>query len=176
MEDAIALIEKIIEEHNTINQKLQNFEQVANDAEALAGFNKTKDLFMPGRLDSHKGLTELEQLMNTISQGIHDHFGREEGALVNVFSEHGDKKLSTGLHSLLLEHEDLRDRLTYTKQDVDQLMDGKLTTEIWQAQAQDMRAYISHTRKLFEVHAGIEQKLFHSLLTDLKQKAVEGSN
>lgn len=100
--------------------------QVANDTETLTGFDKAKDLFMPVRLDGKKGLAAFEQLLDTITQGIHGHFSLEEGSLMHIFGEHGDKKLSTVLHSLLLEHEDLKDRLAYTKQDVGNLLNDKL--------------------------------------------------
>ena len=40
--------------------------QVANDAEALMGFDKAKGLFMPGRLNGKKGLAAFEQLLDTI--------------------------------------------------------------------------------------------------------------
>ncbi|MBI2329384.1 MAG: hemerythrin domain-containing protein [Chloroflexi bacterium] len=171
MEDAIALIDKIIEEHKTIFQRLRNFEQIANDAEALTGFDKAKELFVPGRLESKKGLVAFAEVLGTITEGMHSHFGREEGALMKVFREHGDKKLSSALHSLLLEHEDLKHRLASTKQDVATLQDGKLPNQIWQAHAHDMRAYITYTRKLFEAHAGLEQELFRSLRSDLMKAA-----
>ncbi|MFC1954208.1 hemerythrin domain-containing protein [Chloroflexota bacterium] len=174
MEDALAIIEKIIEEHKTITEKLQNFEQVANDAEALTGFDKAKDSFMPGRLEGKKGLESFDQLLDTITEGIHGHFSREEGALMHVFEEHGDRKLSADLNSLLLEHKELRDRLASTKQDTDKLLNGQLPGQVWQALAQDMRAYVTHTRKLFEVHAAVEQKLLHTLRSELKQKSGNG--
>ncbi len=173
MEDAIALIDKIIEEHKTISQNLQKFEQVVNDAEAITAFDKAKELFMPGRLDDKQGLQAFAQLLDTITEGMHGHFNREEGALMNVFEQHGDKKLATDLHSLLLEHENLRYRLAHTKQDVTTLQTGNLSRQIWQARAYDMRPYITYTRKLFEAHAVLEQNLLHTLrseLTSLRQR------
>ena len=51
MEDIIAVIDKIIEDHKTIMQQVQAIEQVANDAEAIAGLDKAKEEFMPGRFE-----------------------------------------------------------------------------------------------------------------------------
>ena len=175
MEDAIALIDKIIEEHKTISQRLRDFEQVANDAEAIAAFDKTKELFMPGRFDDKQGLEAFDQLLDTITEGIHGHFGREEGALMNVFEKHGDKKLATALRSLILEHENLKHRLAYTKRDMTTLQVDKLPVQLWQARGYDMRAYITYTRKLFETHAAREQELLHTLRNELKRKAGTGN-
>ena len=46
MHEAIALIDKIIAEHKTIYQRLENLENVANDAEAIAGLEKANDFFI----------------------------------------------------------------------------------------------------------------------------------
>ncbi len=167
MEEAIALIDKIIEEHKTIFQGLQNLEQIANDAEAIKGFDKTKELFMPGKLDEKQGLEAFQKLLDTIIQGIQDHFSREEGALVTAFEKHADRKLASALHSLLLEHEDLKSHLERSKQDVAKLTDGGLSRQIWEASAYDIRTYITNTRKLFEEHAVMEQDLLHTLRNEL---------
>jgi len=168
MEDALTLIEQLIEEHKTIMERIQSFEQIANDAEALAGFDKAKDTFMPGRLDGKQGLEEFVQLLNTISEGVDAHFIREESNLVYVFQEQGNKEMSEEFHSLILEHEDLRDRLAKTKEEIDKLLNGQLPSQIWQASAQDLRAYVTHMKQLFEIHAGTEQKLFYRLQSELK--------
>ena len=62
-EEVLALIEKVIEEHKQITQRGQTLERVANDVEAMAGLQKTKETFMPGRLDEKKGLQKLQELM-----------------------------------------------------------------------------------------------------------------
>ena len=167
MEDVIALIDKIIEEHKTIFQRLQNLEQIANDAEAIKGFDKTKELFMPGKLEEKQGLEAFRKLLDTIIQGIHDHFSREEGTLVTAFEKQADRKLASALHSLLLGHEDLKSHLKRSKQDVAKLTDGEQSRQIWEASAYDIRTHITHIRKLFEEHALMEQDLLHTLRNEL---------
>tara|TARA_Y100000310_G_C19960225_1_gene480879 strand:- start:50 stop:301 length:252 start_codon:yes stop_codon:yes gene_type:complete len=78
-EEVIAIIDRIIEEHKTLSQRLQDFEQVPNGAEALTGFAKASELFAPGRFEEGEGLKAFKQLLDTITEGIHAHFGREEG-------------------------------------------------------------------------------------------------
>jgi len=167
MEEALALIEKIIEEHKMIKQGAQNLEQAANDAEAIADLEKAKDAFMPGRLGQGGGLRKLQEMLETIDKGLQAHFDREETGLVAAFEKHGSKELVSALRSLLLEHEDLRNRLAHSKEHIAELITGGLSRHLWEASAHDMRAHISHTRKLLEAHAEIEQELLHKLRAQL---------
>ena len=163
MKTALALIEEVIEEHKIILQRLETLDQVANDVEALHSFENTLEAFMPGRFDKKRGLDRLEELVNSVDQGLQAHFDREEKALLATFEEQGDRELASAFHSLLLEHKDLRNRLAHIKSHVSQLTTGKLSRHNWEATAYDMRAYISHTRKLLEVHARVEQDLLLAL-------------
>jgi hypothetical protein len=173
MEEALALIEKIIEEHKIIMQRAQTLERVANDAEAMIGFEKARDAFMPGRFEQKLGLQKMKALRDTIEKGLEAHFSYEERELLTVFEKHGDKELVTALHSLLLEHEDLRDRLARSKKHVAELVGGGLSRHLWEASAHDMRAHISHTRKLLEAHALIEEELLHKLRDQLREESKE---
>ena len=78
------------------------------------------------------------------------------------------------LNSLLLEHEDLRNRLVHAKEHVTELISGGLARHQWEASANDMRAHLSHTRKLLEAHAAIEHELFVSMREHLKGENKEG--
>ena len=167
MEETLALIEKIVEEHKSIMQGVRSLEQAASDAEAIVGLEKAKETFMPGRLEQEQGLKKLQASLEAIDQGLRAHFNREETGLMNVFEKHGNKELASALRSLLLEHEDLRNRLAHAKKHVAELVSGGLSRHLWEASAHDMRAHISHTRKLLEAHAEIEQELFHRLRTEL---------
>jgi len=167
MEKALALIDKIIEEHKTIIQRVQTLEQIAGDAEAIVGLEKAKATFMPGRFEQEPGLKKLQESLETVTQGLQAHFSREEVGLLGTFEKYGNKELAPALRSLLLAHEDLRNRLAHSKKQVAELVSGRLSRQVWEASAHDMRAYISHTRKLLEAHAQIEQELFHKLRTEL---------
>jgi hypothetical protein len=163
MKAALTLIEQVIGEHKTLLQKLQSLEQVANDAEAIRGFEQAQERFMPGRFDQGEELKRLEETVKLIDEGLQAHFDREETAVLAAFEEQGDREASTAFRSLLLEHQDLRNRLAHTKNHISQLTGGQLTRHHWEATAHDMRAHISHTRKLLEAHAEVEQELLLSL-------------
>ena len=167
MEKTLALIDKIIEEHKTIIQRVQTLEQIAGDAEAIVDLEKAKEAFMPGRFEQEPGLKKLQESLETVAQGLQAHFNREEVGLLGAFEKYGNKELASALRSLLLAHEDLRNRLAHSKKQVAELVSGRLSRQVWEASAHDMRAHISHTRKLLEAHAEIEQELFHKLRAEL---------
>jgi len=170
MQEIVTLIDKLIDEHKVIAKDFQSLDQVANDAGALVELEEAKEAFMPGRFDQTQGLQKLQELLEAIDEGLRGHFDREETGLLAAFEEHGDRKLVTTLNSLLLEHEDLRNRLAHSKDHVAELVSGGLARHRWQASANDMRAHLSHTRKLLEAHAAIENELFVELRRHLKRK------
>lgn len=173
MKEVLAIIEKILEEHRVIIRGVQNLERVANDAEAMMGFEKAKDAFMPGRLEPQKGLQKLQERLETVDKGLRAHFKREETGLLSAFEKHGDKELASALQSLLLEHKDIRNRLGHSKRHVAELVSGNMARHLWEASAHDMRAHLSHTRKLLEAHASIEQELLQKLKRQLQGKATK---
>jgi len=83
------------------------------------------------------------------------------------------EELASALQSLLLEHKDIRNRLGHSKRHVAELASGNMARHLWEASAHDMRAHMSHTRKLIEAHAAIEQELLHKLRRQLQEKAAK---
>ncbi|MFC1980787.1 hemerythrin domain-containing protein [Chloroflexota bacterium] len=171
-EEVLAIIEKIIEWHKVLYQESEALENVANDVQAMVGLEESKEAFMPGRFDQKEGLQKLQELLEAIKDGLHRHFHYEETALLTAFEEYGGKELASSLHSLLLEHEEIRQRLAQSKNHVTELTDGNLGRHTWDASAQDMRAYLSHTLKSLATHANNENRL---LLTLREQFMHEGT-
>ncbi|MFC1915720.1 hypothetical protein ACFLW4_03400 [Chloroflexota bacterium] len=171
MEDVLALVEEILAQHKLIMQGVRTLEQVANDAQAIESLEKAKDAFMPGRLEQKQGLQELQERLATIEKGIKAHFDLEEDKLQTALEKHGDNETVSALHSVFLEHEDLRNRLAHSKRHVADLIGGGLSRHLWEASAHDMRAHLTHTRKLLEAHAQIEQELLKQLKDQLQREA-----
>ena len=170
MEEVLALIDKIIEEHKQIIGRFQSLEQVANDAQAIVGLEKAKEAFMPGRFEMRQGLQKLQELLEITDRGIKAHFDREETGLLAAFEKHGGRMLASALRALLPEHENFKDRLAHSKKHLADLTGGELSRQVWEASAYDIRAYLTHTQKLFEAHAQSEQKLFQTLRNQLKRE------
>jgi len=102
MEEALTLIEKILQEHKVIMQRAHTLEQTANDAEAISGLDKAKDIFMPGRFEQEQGLQKLQELLETINQGLQAHFNREETALLAAVEKYGDRELVSTLREVMV--------------------------------------------------------------------------
>ena len=173
MKEALALIDQIIEEHQIAFTRFKKLEGMFGDAAAISGIEAAKDAFMPGRLDQEQGLQKLLESLEIIDQGLLAHFDREETALLEAFKTYGDKKLVSALKALLAQHADFRSRLTHAKKHVTELISGGLARHRWEASAHDMRAHISHTRKLLLSHTADEQPLFMTLRKKLAEGAEE---
>ena len=170
LEEVLALIEQIIKEHKAIMEGVQTLEQVANDTDAITGLEIAKGTFMPGRFDEKEHLQKMQEQLETIATGVQAHFESEETRLVAAFEKYGDERLVSALHNLLLEHEDIRNRFANSRNQVSELINGDLSRQIWEANAHDVRAYITHTRRLLGTHAGFEHELLLALQKELRQE------
>ena len=88
---------------------------------------------------------------------------------VAAFEKYGDRILASALHVLLLEHQELRNRLAKSKAEIAELAVGGLSREVWQGKVWGLRAYVSHTRNLIEAHAKSEQELLLTLRKQLEE-------
>jgi len=168
MKKALGLLDQLIEEHKQILQEAQTAEQVASDAVAIIELEKAKEDFVPRRFGDQKlGLKNLQESLKTIEKRLQAHFDREEKGLLTIFEQHGGGMLAAGLHVLLLEHQELKERVAESRKEVAELAAGGLSREVGEGRAWATRVYISHTRKLLEAHAQSEQELFHKLRTEL---------
>ena len=171
MEGALALIEKIIEEHKQIMQGIQDIEQGVNDATALLKLDSAKEDFVPGRLEDQKQtLRKWQYSLEKIDEGLKAHFNFEETSLLTAFEKDGNRMFSSALRSLLDEHKGLTNRLAKLKGDITELADADLPREVWEGKAWGIRAYMTHTWKLLEAHAQSE----HELLTKLRDELRKG--
>jgi len=163
MSETLDLVNKLIAEHKVISTSAGSLEQAANDATLIEDMKDARDTFVPGRFDQEKKLQELDEMLEETAVFLDKHFDREETVLLKAVEKDGEAEVVTALNSLLLEHADLRNRMVHTKNHVNELMSGGLARHRWDASANDMRAHLSHTKKLLEAHAAAENELFHEL-------------
>ena len=122
---------------------------------------------MPGRLDQRKSLQQMQKLLDKVQQGLHEHFNREETSLMAGFEKFGNERFASALYTLLNHHEGLRQRFVKSQEQVAQLASGGMTIQLWEANAHDMRAYLTETLRELELHAKAEQELLLSLRRQL---------
>ena len=170
MTEILSLIDQLIEEHKQILQNIQTAQKVANDTVAILELEQTKEDFVPGRFNDQKqGLQNLQDSLETIDKGLQEHFSREETGLLTAFEKYGGGILASALRVLLLEHQEIKDRIAKSKKEVAELASGDLSREVREGGAWGVRVYLSHTRKLIQAHAQSEQELFYKLRTELME-------
>lgn len=167
MDNPIALIDEILSEHATITKDVEGLEQACSDATALTHLSQADKDFSPGRLDRAEGVKNLQSIIEKCEQGVADHFSREETALLEVFKKHGDDSLMSQFHTLLKQHQELKDRFAEATKRADQLVSGDIPGGKWNAAANDLLTYMNKTRQLIEEHASNEHKLFRELRSGL---------
>ncbi|MFH1647220.1 MAG: hemerythrin domain-containing protein [Chloroflexota bacterium] len=163
MNETLKLIDQLIAEHKVMNERAMNIEKAANDASLLTDLKEARETFVPGRFDQRQSLGKLEEMLVAIGSWLDKHFNREETILLSAVEKHGERKLISALNSLLLEHTDIRNRIGESKEHIAELTGGGLGRHRWDASANDMRAHLTHTRRLLEAHAAMENGLFAEL-------------
>lgn len=171
VEEALDLIKKIIKEHKLILQRALTLAQAINDVSAMLELDRAKEDFVPGRFgDQRRALQIWQESIEALDEGLQAHFDREEKGLLTAFEKYGDRMLASALHVLLLEHEELRNRLAKSKTETAELAVEGLSRGVWEGKAWGLRVYVSHTRNLLEAHAKSEQELLLTLRRRLKER------
>ncbi len=167
--EILAIIDRIIAEHRTIRERLESIDRVANDGEAMARIRETEHAFAPET--PNDGLIHLQTLFTTLNQGLRAHFMFEETYLLNAFEQSGSSDLSQALRILLLQHNDLRDRLAQAHLDLDNLALTEMDPKIWAQKGLDMRVHLSYTHQAIAKHAASEEVLLRTLRAKVETAA-----
>jgi len=171
MQEVIDLIGKITADHKKITKDIECTQQVCTDLDAISELGGTSEHVVPRRLsDQAPGLKKLEASLEAVEKGLTTHFDLEEKSLLKAFEIHGDMTIATALHTLLLEHSDIRNRLAHAKKSLKELMTERLSREVWEGKLWGLKAYINQTGKIIEMHDQSE----HELMQSLKEKFTKG--
>ncbi len=167
MDNPVALIDGLLEDHANIVRDVEGLEQACSDATALTHLSQADKDFSPGRLDKAEGLKKLQDVVTKCQAGVAEHFTKEETALLEVFKKHGNEDQMSQFHTLLKQHQELKERFAEAKNRADQLASGEILGGNWNAAANDLLTYMNRTRKLIEEHASTEHSLFRTLRNNL---------
>ena len=163
MDNPVALIDELLEDHANIVRDVEGLEQVCSDATALTHLSQADKDFSPGRLDRAEGIRKLQDVISRCQSGVAEHFSKEETALLEVFKKHGNDDQMSQFHTLLKQHQGLNDRFAEAKSRADKLASGEITGGNWNSAANDLLTYMNKTRKDIEEHASTEHALFRAL-------------
>ena len=169
MKQELALPDKLDAEHNELMRDAQNLVHIANDLDATMGLKKTSEDFVPWRIDRCKQiLQDLQRSLEMIENRLSDHFDREEKDFLTLCQSHNNDTFGSALLNFIIEHEEIKSRITKSKLDVATLATEDLSPYIWEGRAHTMRFYINHTRRRLQAHAESEQELLNALRRELE--------
>jgi hypothetical protein len=169
MQDIVAIIDKIIEEHKILLAQAVQLESITNDASAMMAMAKSKEVFVPGRYNQINTLNIFENLRIKTQEGLFAHFNREETSLLDAILEFGNQNFINSLKKLLAEHNNFKVNLESLKNETDELINGELSRAMWETKAYDLRAHISEMHRMLHQHAQNEQ----NLLNDIRKEVIE---
>ncbi len=168
MKRELTLLDKLDAEHKELMCDAQNLEHITNDLDSMMGLKKASEDFIPWRIDRCKQIVQdLQLTLDMIDTKLSEHFDREEKDLLTLCQTHNNDTFGTGLLNLIIEHEELRNRIAKSKLDAASLATDDLSPYIWQGRAYPVRFYINHTRRRLQAHAESEQELLNALRREL---------
>jgi hemerythrin len=107
--DQLEIIQRTIQEHHKIRTHIRLVGDAMNDMEAIINLQHADTSWGQHTVqDVEKNMDRLKQTISQLSEGLTNHFGFEEKWLPDVFGQ-------TLMKALILEHDEVRDRLTKYK-------------------------------------------------------------
>ena len=174
MENASALIDRLLHEHRQIADSMCDLENALSDTEASSELRRAADEWVPGRPGGGREMVaRLQQLLETLESGLKEHFRCEEEYLLAALEQHGDRALVSALNDLLTMHEGINGALAHLRDVAQELASAGHSRHLWLAKAADLRAALETVRRQVEHHAEQEDGLFR-MARDAVASGTEG--
>jgi len=163
MQDKLALIKRIIDEHQNIKQHVKLVGDSVSDQEALNILHKEHSDFIPGRLEviSEKW-KRLQQTMAFLEDGLKNHFAFEEKVLPPLLGE-------LLMQALALEHREIIAEIEDDKSIVANIsLEGLSREELLEKEAH-IEQVIDTLLQLIEGHAAREETVLGMIRSALEK-------
>ena len=164
MLDKLAIINRVIAEHQTIGQHVKLLGDSVSDEEALKSLEGARADWIPGRLEAvSEKQKRLQQTMNALDEGLRRHFAFEEKALPPLLGE-------LLMQSLILEHREIKERIDEAKSiAADTKLEGLSRDELLSEEAH-MQHIVANIGHLVEEHAAREEAVLAMMQRALGEK------
>lgn len=164
MKDYLAIITKIIAEHQTIREHIKLIGDSVADREALTSLEKVSADWVTGQpgMPAKKQL-KLQQAINALSEGLKNHFIFEEAALPPLLGE-------LFMRALVLEHREIIGEIDEAKAIVAEAKLEGLSREDLLHQESHMQQMINSICLLVEEHATKEEAVLDMVKRGLEDK------
>ena len=164
MEDRLAVIKRIIAEHQNIRAHVKLVGDSVSDREALAALQKSHADFIPGRPEvvSDK-CRKIQQTILSLEEGLKNHFFYEEKALPPMLGELLGR-------ALVLEHSEISREIDEVKSMVGSTDLEGLNRDELLHQESHIQQMIDSVSCLIEEHADREEAVLEMLSRALQSK------
>ena len=164
MSDELAIINRIIEEHETIKGHVKLVGDSVTDHEALASLEKARADWIPGRPEilSEKQ-KKLQQTISSLDEGLRNHFAFEERALPPLLGE-------LLMQSLMLEHRKIKREIDATKSIAAGIKLEGLSRDESLAKESQIQQMVNNLCQLVEEHATREEIILDMIQSALEEK------
>ena len=165
MKDYLAIIQRVIEEHQAIRGHIKLVGDSISDREALARLLKASDDWVPGRPESPtEMLKNTQQALSALEEGLKNHFFFEGEALPPLLGE-------LLMQALILEHGEIMKEIIEVKSVAAETKLEGLNREELLVKATNLQQKVSSTCFLIEEHATREE-----VILDMLKRALESKN
>ena len=165
MEDTLAIINRIIEWHQTIRRHVKLVGDSVTDQEALDVLDEARADLIPGRPGVlSKKQEKLQQAMNLLDEGLKSHFAYEEKVLPPLLGE-------LLAQALVIEHRGIKNEINIARTAVGSTMPEGMSREESLAEESHTQLVIDNVCQIIEEHAVREESVL-----GMMRKALEEAN
>jgi len=169
MQDDLAIIRKVIDEHESIRRHVKLVGDSISDQEALPGLERVRADWVPGRLGTlAEKEDKLQQAIGFLDEGLQNHFAYEEKVLAPLLGE-------LFMRALVLDHQEIRKEIDAAKSIVTEAKLEGLSREELLNKESHIQQVIKNMCYLIEEHAYKEETILEMLQKVLDKKAKDTS-
>ena len=169
MEDSLAIINRIIEWHQTLRASARLVGDSVTDREALLSLEEARPDWIPGRVEV---LTEkqkaLQQTIDFLDDGLQKHFAYEEQVLPPLLGE-------LFMQALIIDHREIRREISEAKSTVASARLEGLDRDELLAKGSDIQQVIDGMFQVVEGHCGREEVILEMVRRVLQERAETGT-
>lgn len=151
MSDGLDILRKVIEQHRAIEGQIELVADSISDQEAVVSLERAQPDWIIGRPEIlSERQNKLKQIINSLDEGLKNHFAYEEKALPPLLGE-------LLMRALMLDHQQIREQIDEAKSIVADTRLVGLSREELLTKESDMRQMVNNVCQLIKGHAAREE-------------------
>lgn len=168
MEDKLAVINRIIEWHQTIREHVRLVGDSLTDWEALLDLENIRQEWIPGQLEvPDEKQKKLQQAVRALEEGLQNHFAYEEQVLPPLLGE-------LFMRALILDHQEIKREISRAKALADGVKLDRLSRGESLLKESGVQQTIGGLCQMIEEHASREETVLEMLRRALQENGGAG--